>query len=421
MRLKRSGRYVLVVGPDGSGKSTLVRDLFHRLSISNEKYVHIHFISRKNENERDIRIMPHNLPARTLFASIISVLYRFIRCQRILLISGKKQVHVIQERGWWDQIVDPKRYRLNLKSLTFVKFLGKFLPHPEIVFVLGGNFQIISERKNELSVDETIRQYQEWLKMKGIAPLVCIDTTNNTHSSEIVFDFLTSYQKKSDFKLYRPLLFPRQYDCFATQGDFFKLLSFFQHKTLSKRIIILIFLFLANIGLKRKVNRNNLTQPLFRFENFENRMWSIAAQKSSYKYRWNVKLISNDIKFMVKMEFKKWENLTKEFTFLDEIYGKSKSFIVPKPISLIEEEGWTILITELLQPLNYNSRPDSLQVAKILKELKHFNLNGITHGDFSKWNIFICTQGIAIIDWESAMKFWIEHFDKRRYTETEYL
>lgn len=199
------------------------------------------------------------------------------------------------------------------------------------------------------------------------------------------------------------------------------LLSFFQHKTLSKRIIVFILLFLANIGLKSEVNRNNLINPLFLFSNLEKRNWSIAAQKSSYRYRWNVKLNSNDMNFMIKMEFDNSDSLMREFTFLHKIFGNSKMFLVPKPISLIQKEGWTILISELLQPLKFKSKPSSCHVTKILEELRCFTSDGITHGDFSKWNIFRCQQGIAIIDWESAKEVWIEKVDERRYAETEFI
>jgi thymidylate kinase len=65
------------------------------------------------------------------------------------------------ERGWWDLVVDPARYRLNAPP-AWIHLLGRLLPRPDRTIVLTGNAEVILARKAELSPDELARQLDAW-------------------------------------------------------------------------------------------------------------------------------------------------------------------------------------------------------------------------------------------------------------------
>ena len=68
---------------------------------------------------------------------------------------------VLAERGWWDIAVDPRRYRIKA-SRTMILMLGRFLPRPDIVFILDAPSAVLLARKRELPAVELARQARAW-------------------------------------------------------------------------------------------------------------------------------------------------------------------------------------------------------------------------------------------------------------------
>src|SRR4029077_13677315 len=78
---------------------------------------------------------------------------------------------VVLERGWWDFLVDPARYRL-APPKQLVRILGALLPQPDLVIVLDAPAGTLGQRKGELSEDELERQRLAWRQVPATTAIV---------------------------------------------------------------------------------------------------------------------------------------------------------------------------------------------------------------------------------------------------------
>ena len=65
------------------------------------------------------------------------------------------------ERGWFDMVVDQRRYHLDVPE-SLVEWLGRLLPSPDLLLVLQADPQILRKRKTELPSAELSRQMARW-------------------------------------------------------------------------------------------------------------------------------------------------------------------------------------------------------------------------------------------------------------------
>jgi hypothetical protein len=170
-RPTHGGVYLLVAGPDGTGKSTLVRRLT-KLAGEFPTVRTMHW--RPGVLPRLGHVVglgapdparPHHRPPTSLPVSLVRLVYYWLD-QVVgywLLISPciRKGGLVIMERGYWDMLVDPLRYRLRCPS-WIVRLLGALVPRPRLTVILGGDPAVIAARKDELSAGEVARQLACW-------------------------------------------------------------------------------------------------------------------------------------------------------------------------------------------------------------------------------------------------------------------
>ena len=64
---------------------------------------------------------------------------------------------IIFDRWYYDLLIDPRRYRLQ-HSEPLIRFLCRWLPPMQFVFILDAPSQTIRERKMEITVAELDRQ-----------------------------------------------------------------------------------------------------------------------------------------------------------------------------------------------------------------------------------------------------------------------
>jgi thymidylate kinase len=161
-----SGRFVVVVGPDGTGKSTVVEHLVQEVLDAPVEHLHSrpHVIGGRSE-DRGVVTEPHRETPYPVWLSWAKLLFLyadhlvgwFTRIRPHLRAGGD----VVLERGWWDLVVDPRRYRLR-PAPALARTLGRLLPRPCVTLVLEGDPATIAARKGELSVAETARQMRAW-------------------------------------------------------------------------------------------------------------------------------------------------------------------------------------------------------------------------------------------------------------------
>lgn len=168
----QTGVCVLVVGPDGAGKSTLTDSLAISLAPLFRTTVRLHW--RPDVLARPAAILgfddgdtsqPHGRSSHGAVVSLCLLLYHWADFQvghllRVLPVRAKSGL-VLWERGWWDIAVDPQRYRLRVPR-GIVDLLGAILRKPDLVLVLEGSSDILARRKAELDRGELIRQTAAW-------------------------------------------------------------------------------------------------------------------------------------------------------------------------------------------------------------------------------------------------------------------
>jgi len=84
---------------------------------------------------------------------------------------------VVMDRGFFDLLVDPRRYRLEV-SPHIVRLLGRLLPGPDLTILLLGDPTVLRTRKPELELKEIERQQEQWQALRGeIGATVLVDGT----------------------------------------------------------------------------------------------------------------------------------------------------------------------------------------------------------------------------------------------------
>lgn len=158
--LRPVGMRIVILGPDGVGKSTLIPQLclpcFRRI-----KQFHFRPCVFGNKPSGTPVTQPHAQSPRSRPASLAKTLYYFVDHWLGHLVktypSKVRNELVVFDRSFEDIFIDPKRYRLS-GAESLGRFLNRFLPRPELTIILDAEPEIVHARKPELSIEELTRQ-----------------------------------------------------------------------------------------------------------------------------------------------------------------------------------------------------------------------------------------------------------------------
>jgi hypothetical protein len=166
--LRPTGLFVLVMGPDGSGKSTLASSLPTMCGDLFRRHHHWHWrpglLPRPGAVVRHAPVdpsTPHARAPRSRPASWLLVGYYwadwllggFLWIWPLRVRAGL----LVNERGWWDMLVDPRRYRLQ-GTTRLARLLGRLVAHPDLALVLEAPPELLLTRKAEVDRTEISRQ-----------------------------------------------------------------------------------------------------------------------------------------------------------------------------------------------------------------------------------------------------------------------
>jgi thymidylate kinase len=177
----KPGSVIVVVGPDGTGKSTLCAMLIDRLFTETPVMRVHHRFGVLRQRNASPTTEPHADPPYGRLLCEMKAVYLFVdyllgwslRALPFLRRGG----WVVLERGWWDLAVDPARYRLR-RETTLVRVLGRLLPAPDLLILLDCPPEILLARKAELPVAEVVRQSEAWRQfVAGNARAVRVDAS----------------------------------------------------------------------------------------------------------------------------------------------------------------------------------------------------------------------------------------------------
>lgn len=158
---------ICFLGPDGSGKSTIIEQLLmQQLPFDDKEYFHLKPIKKKNFADDNIMVTnPHMYPPYSKLKSYVKLLYFVYQynlgwLKNISPLRTKSSL-VIFDRFFDDMLIDSRRYRYG-GSLTMAKMARMFIPKPDIYFILTTDAKIIYERKQEVPFEELERQVKAY-------------------------------------------------------------------------------------------------------------------------------------------------------------------------------------------------------------------------------------------------------------------
>jgi thymidylate kinase len=151
---------IVVAGPDGAGKSSLVAGLTEALAAAGQPCATLHF--NKPVTTADQPVTPHSRRPWPGPVCHVRLLLRFPSFWRRAARDRRDDVVVVEQRFWWDQAVDPARYRLSPSAGRLAAVLARLLPKADLALLLRGDPRVLAGRKGELTTAETARQLRHW-------------------------------------------------------------------------------------------------------------------------------------------------------------------------------------------------------------------------------------------------------------------
>ncbi|MGI9240293.1 MAG: dTMP kinase [Verrucomicrobiales bacterium] len=173
MQPKRVPPVVAILGPDGSGKSTVIDGIRSRLAGRGLEMETIHWrpdVINPRGGDGGPTPDPHSQAPRSYPASVLKLGMLFADWALGYLgpfrrARGEGRL-VLCDRHYYDLLVDPRRYRFKgphwLARLMFF-----FLPKPTRLLLLDVSPEEIQRRKQEVSQEETTRQVAAYRELVG--------------------------------------------------------------------------------------------------------------------------------------------------------------------------------------------------------------------------------------------------------------
>ena len=166
------GVWVVLLGPDGSGKSSVIegleRDLAPRFRAVRRFHLRPHFGLRAPDGPPVID--PHGRPPRGLLASLAKLGVWWADCVVGYLIvvrpALRRRALVVFDRYVDDLVVDPRRYRYGA-PLSLARLVARWTPRPHVFVVLDAPQAVLRERKREVEPEETTRQREAYRSLAG--------------------------------------------------------------------------------------------------------------------------------------------------------------------------------------------------------------------------------------------------------------
>ncbi len=175
-----SGLSVVLLGPDGAGKSSVIRAVGPMLAGALNRTTYHRFtpalVHRLLRRPIPPNNQPHALPARSFVMSVVrAVLYWFVY-YALGYITGPltlgRSTLVLHDRHLVDALVDPKRHRYG-GPIWLLRLISRLIPSPDLFILLDAPAGVLQARKQEVPFDESARQRQAYLSL--------ISTMKNGH------------------------------------------------------------------------------------------------------------------------------------------------------------------------------------------------------------------------------------------------
>lgn len=178
IKFKKTGLFIVLLGPDGAGKSSVAEKIIEENEIFNKASSVIYhwrpgflppinqLFFKKTDSYNEVFSKPHtNKIPHNYLVSFLRFLYYFIDFHVGYWLKVHPRLRkgglVIFDRYYYDYMVDLKRFRLKIPNLILNIFM-KLVPRPDLVIFLENTPENIYKRKQEIDINEIKRQIQEF-------------------------------------------------------------------------------------------------------------------------------------------------------------------------------------------------------------------------------------------------------------------
>ncbi|MBM7661629.1 thymidylate kinase [Bacillus mesophilus] len=162
------GLEVICLGPDGSGKSTTIKEIESFISplLKVRKYHLRSFPSKVYKGDSMTKKSPYGESKQNKLVSIVKIVIYFLTFWfgRVFITNPQKlQTRMILfDRSYHDITIDPSRFRLNCPA-WFTRLISTVFPKPDLFFIFDAPTEVIQARKQEVSYEETEQQRINYL------------------------------------------------------------------------------------------------------------------------------------------------------------------------------------------------------------------------------------------------------------------
>src|SRR6185295_7640977 len=178
--LRPTGMTVAFMGPDGSGKSSLIERVTSDLAPAFRRTELFHLRPRLlAPGHAAAAVDPHAAPPRGAAASLAKLAwfvadYLVGYALRVRPIAARSGL-VIFDRYFHDLVADPKRYRYGA-SVRMARAAAWFVPEPDLWVILDASAAVLQSRKQEVSAVESEQQRRAYLALAAqVGNAVVID------------------------------------------------------------------------------------------------------------------------------------------------------------------------------------------------------------------------------------------------------
>lgn len=193
-----SGFTICFLGPDGSGKSTIIEKLVKKqLPFRSHNYFHLKpFPSKIGKPSVPVE-NPHKFPPYSVTKSYVKLVYfifqyNFGWLKNIFLLKRKSSL-IIFDRYYDDLLVDSKRYRFG-GNIKIAERARSFIPKPELYIILSAEAETIYKRKQEVPFKELNNQITRYRKLGDKSNYFNVEV--NRSPDEIVNEVVSLIMKK---------------------------------------------------------------------------------------------------------------------------------------------------------------------------------------------------------------------------------
>ena len=176
----RRGLWVVVLGPDGAGKSSVIAGLGSggAAGFAGCDTYHLRpaFLQRKRPLTPNCD--PHGRAARGALISVFKLAYllaaNWLGYLGVVRPRLSRGTLVLFDRYFPDCLVDPVRYRLPRSCRRLTELIAAMIPQPDLCVVLDAPADSLWERKHEVSRAEMERQRSTYAVLGSHLPNVTV-------------------------------------------------------------------------------------------------------------------------------------------------------------------------------------------------------------------------------------------------------